>query len=171
MRVWTPRGGRRVIEVVATKVRGEEMCKIGTLLVTAWHPIKVDGNWVFPGDVTEKKASYTGTIYSLLLQDDGDADAHAVDVGGCVAVTLGHGITEGGDTRAHTFLGNHQKVVKSLKGLRAGKGGIRLSKGMQRDEATGLVCGFVPTSLEKRRQSHRQGGLPQVGMPMICASG
>ena len=27
-----------------------EMCKIGNLIITPWHPIRINGNWIFPHD-------------------------------------------------------------------------------------------------------------------------
>jgi hypothetical protein len=35
--------------LVKTNVYGYiDMIKIGTLIITPWHPIKLNGNWIFP---------------------------------------------------------------------------------------------------------------------------
>jgi hypothetical protein len=144
--LWTPTGNRKVAQIVRTSVRKYEMCVLGMCRITPYHPVFVDGQWVFPSDIAEKKTLYTGMIYSLLLEEDGNVDAHAIEVGGVVAVTLGHGLinkTNGGDTRAHPFLGNYKKVAESLAKLPIGLGGVLVSRGMTRDLTTGLGCGFL----------------------------
>jgi len=149
MSVWTPAGHRSVAAVVATQVKEYEMCRIGDLVVTAWHPVHVGGKWVFPNDISGDQVLYSGVIYSLLLEPDNNPKTHGVRIGGCLAVTLGHGLTavpgNEVDARAHTFLGDHKKVARSLEGLRVDSNGLLVSHGMERDEITGLVSGFLPT--------------------------
>lgn len=148
MVVETPRGERRVEAVLKTPVERQVMCRLGDVLVTPWHPVSKDGSWVFPAEVTEEgPVQYTGAIYSVLLEG-GDSAGHAIAVGtqGLWGVTLGHGVLEGGDVRAHPFLGNHAAVKRELEAL--GKNGSRddgvfVGGGVKRDEQ-GLVCGFVP---------------------------
>jgi hypothetical protein len=143
--VWTPAGSRKVSQIVRTSVRKQEMCVAAMCRITPYHPVSVDGKWAFPNDIKEKRMLYTGMIYSLLLEKDDNVDAHAVQVGGVLAVTLGHGLTDSTtcrDVRAHSFLGNYETVMESLARLPLGLDGILVSRGMTRDEKTGLVCGF-----------------------------
>jgi Hint-domain/VWA / Hh protein intein-like len=143
--LWTPRGARKVAAVVATAVQDHEMCKVGALVVTPWHPISLNGRWMFPNDAADSKMRYTGTIYSLMMEPDQDVEAHGVEVSGCLAVTLGHGKTDANDetdARSHPFLGDYVKVAASLSSLSATSEGVFSSKGMKRSEKTGLVCGF-----------------------------
>ncbi|KAF2418041.1 U-box domain-containing protein [Tothia fuscella] len=149
--VWTPAGSRKVVEVVATNVEGEDMCIIGnTLIVTNWHPIRFNSQWVFPAQIALKKTRYFGSIYSLLLGKDNCVDAHSLEVGGFLAVTLGHGMTdmESGDVRSHTFLGDYDKVLGSIRKLPQLRDGIRESMGMDRRIRTGLVCEFLGGLIE-----------------------
>jgi hypothetical protein len=150
--LWTPAGSRKVVHIVRTSVRKQEMCVIGKCKVTPHHPIYVNGNWAFPQDIKEKRMLYTGMIYSLLLEKDKNVDAHAVEVGGVLAVTLGHGLTDMdavGDVRAHTFLGSYGQVVENLAKLPVGLDGVSVSRGMTRDNKSGLVSGFLGTTDEK----------------------
>ncbi|KAJ9643331.1 hypothetical protein H2204_002227 [Knufia peltigerae] len=158
--VWTPLGRRRVESVVATEVDGVNMCKVGggQLEVTEWHPIMHDGKWVLPRDVAESVTPFTGTVYSFLLQSDDDPNAHAAEVGGLFCVTLGHGLVGGGDSgvdddvRTHPFFGDWAKVSENLDRLTWDHDWeAKVCIGLERDDATGLVCGFK--GLDKQPES------------------
>ena len=94
---------------------------------------------------------YTGAIYSVLLEMDGDVDAHAVALsGGSVeavtfwGVTLGHGLLEArgrNDVRAHKFFESYERVVRSLEALRIRRDGLVIGGGV-RSKSTGLVTEF-----------------------------
>ncbi|KAK1996608.1 von Willebrand factor type A domain-containing protein [Colletotrichum falcatum] len=146
--VRTPRGPRRVAAVLKTPVRREVMCRVGGLVVTPWHPISLDGggeSWAFPAAVAGRRpVRYTGCVYSVLLQPDGDAAAHAIDVAGVWGVTLGHGLVSGRDARAHAFFGDYKRVAGSLRALGVGRKGVAVGGGVVRDPGTGLVRGFKP---------------------------
>jgi hypothetical protein len=60
--VWTPNGGRKVVAIIATRVKEKEMCKIGQLLITPWHPIRYNAKWVFPDSVAESKVKYVENV-------------------------------------------------------------------------------------------------------------
>lgn len=144
MRVQTPVGPRRVDIVLKTPVQSQLICRVGSLLVTPWHPISLDAKeWHFPADLANKQAvRYTGSVYSVLLQEDGDVASHAFMVGGVWGVTLGHGVVSGQDVRAHEFLGSHARVKKALESVGVGRGGIVLGGGVVRDADTGGIAGF-----------------------------
>jgi hypothetical protein len=144
--LWTPAGSRKVVQIVRTSVRGQEMCLVGMCRVTPHHPVYVNEKWAFPLDIKEKRMLYTGMIYSILLERDKNVDAHAVEVGGVLAATLGHGLTDmsvTGNVRAHTFLGSYERVEKDLAKLPVGLDGVLVSRGMTRDIESGLVSGFL----------------------------
>jgi Mg-chelatase subunit ChlD len=150
MMVRTPVGARRVAAVLKTRVDGETLCRVpGGVLVTPWHPIASgEGKqWVFPAQVAVGTVKYTGCVYSVLLQRDGDARAHAMRVGSIWGTTLGHGITAakdglGDDVRAHEFFGDYDRVAEALGQLGVKRNGIAVGRGVTRDENTGLVTGF-----------------------------
>jgi hypothetical protein len=153
------------------EVRRAEMCLVGRrLLVTPWHPVAVpspsrgdDGVWKFPRDVAVRSVRYTGAVYSVLLERDEDADAHAVLVGGVWGVTMGHGLTQAGkegDVRVHQFYGDYDKVGRALARLPQRTGGVALGGGLTRDPDTGLVNGFRAVEAEQVEQAKglRMGG-------------
>jgi len=167
MSVQTPKGPRRVVAVLKTPVRRERMCIVGEgegVLVTPWHPVSFSssplggGRWVFPGEVARREVRYTGSIYSILLQRDEDVDAHAIMVGG---VTLGHGqMAPAGlrDVRAHQFLGDYDRVTKSLGRLHTSRSGLVLGGGVTRNPRTGLVDGFKRASALQVRDATKAVG-------------
>ncbi|KAI1644675.1 hint-domain-containing protein [Daldinia loculata] len=148
--VRTPVGSRRVAAVVKTFVYRTAMCRIADLVITPWHPIRIDNltaEWMFPANFLlglehAQVVIYSGAIYSVLLQPDCDAAAHALDIGGIWVVALGHGVVRGDDVRAHQFLGDYGKVVRSISTLAQGTDGVVLSGGVERRDSDGSVCGF-----------------------------
>ena len=151
-----------MVAVLRTVVRRGGMCLVGGTVVTPWHPVRVEGEWVFPVDVKRREVRYTGAVYSVLLERDADADAHAICVDGVWGVTLGHGRTGGdgrvGDVRAHGFLGDYDRVVKSLGVLHRSRSGLVLGGGVKRDPRTGLVVGFKRASAEDVRGATKKLG-------------
>jgi hypothetical protein len=149
IKVSTPAGARRVAMVLRTPVKEALMCRLGEdLLVTPWHPVCTEPRaktWAFPAAVsTNPPVRYTGSVYSVLLERDGTLPmAHAIQVAGVWGVTLGHGIVAGGDVRAHAFLGDYDRVGRSLVKLGVNRKGVALSGGVERAQ-DGLICGFKP---------------------------
>lgn len=146
VKVCTPKGPKRVALVLKTLVEREVLCWMGKVLVTPWHPVSTDGSktWVFPARAADAAVLYTGYIYSVLLERDTNSAAHAIQVGdaGVWGVTLGHGLTSGGDARAHAFFGDYNAVGKGLVGLERTRKGVVVGGGVERDGGTGLVRGF-----------------------------
>ncbi|OAA56319.1 von willebrand factor type a domain containing protein [Niveomyces insectorum RCEF 264] len=141
MRVLTPRGPRAVAAILKTPVSSAPMVAIGRLLITAWHPVSHNGaDWLFPchDPAAQKNTAvrYTGAIYSVLLQHDGDVDAHALSIEGTWVVTLGHGLTAHGedgeqeaeagaeDVRVHPVFGDYAGVCRRLASLDIRKDGL-----------------------------------------------
>ncbi|KAH7175446.1 hint-domain-containing protein [Dactylonectria macrodidyma] len=144
MKVRTPMGSRRVAMVLRTPVQSEVLCRVGKVLVTPWHPISTDGKaWAFPANAADGAVLYTGSIYSILLERSRNSQSHAIRVGNVWGVTLGHGLTSGSDSRAHSFFGDYNAVGKSLVTLERRRKGVVIGGGVERDESTGLVKGFM----------------------------
>jgi Hint-domain/VWA / Hh protein intein-like len=149
--VQTPRGARKVAAIVETTVMNKEMCRLGNLVITPWHPIHFHGSWTFPNAVTCSTFLYSGTIYSLMLEPDKDVGAHGVEVGGHLAVTLGHGITRANiaqDNRSHAFFGDYVEVQRSLTRLKI-RDGVFISMGIKKVGVNGLACGFLGENSDK----------------------
>ena len=146
MEVWTPQGVRKVVAVVknAPKPKGkDELCRVGDLWVTPYHPICLNGSWSFPADIADESRRCRSNVYSVLLAFSKDSDAHAIQVGGQLCATLGHGVRQAKhDARAHVFFGHYVKVVQSLMKLPKDSKEQLVSAGVSRHPETGLVCGF-----------------------------
>jgi hypothetical protein len=156
MEVMTLKGLRKVAAVVRTACSSGEalLCRVGQGLdITPWHPIRAPrqncDDWVFPIDVVLPQARPCDAVYSILLvsNDLKDVDAHSVSIGGVWCVTLGHGLTSStsGDIRAHSFLGNYERVLMEISGLDGfyDAGGVVRSSGTKRAAIDGKICGFV----------------------------
>jgi hypothetical protein len=132
------KGGATVICVVRTEIaRKVDMTRVGSLLVTAWHPMRGDaGQWVFPCEVegAETVAGSCDAVYNFVLDR-----THEVTVGGRDLVTLGHGLT--GPVVAHPYFGTREVIEDLEMSSGFSKGLVRLV-GTVRD-ADGLVCGLV----------------------------
>ncbi|KAI1348527.1 hint-domain-containing protein [Xylaria sp. FL0043] len=160
--VKTPLGPRRVRAVLETSLPSDiVMCRFGETLITPWHPVRElyseykshDGTeWCFPLDLAGTTETYSGSIYSVLLEPDERVNAHAIRIDDHWAVTLGHGIISGTDRRAHPFLGDYDAVVKELWSMPSIDEKLFLCAGVKRDNNTGLVCGFEPDESPERRK-------------------
>ncbi|KIX92846.1 uncharacterized protein Z520_11510 [Fonsecaea multimorphosa CBS 102226] len=150
MMVWTPTGPRAVAAVLKTRIHGQtqELCRVGELLVTPWHPIKYQGQWQFPNDVARSIVPFRGSVFSVLLAPFHHSDGHAVQIGGQICVTLGHGLVKRSkdDIRGHAFFGNYERVAMSLWRLPLDKNGHFRCGGMLRNAQTGLACRFLKPS-------------------------
>lgn len=143
MKVQTPLGSRKVAAVVRIPLNKATLCRVGSVLVTPWHPISHDGKaWTFPAYTADRAVSFTGSVYTIMLQRDRNPDAHAMRLDGIWGVTLGHGLTSGGDSRAHSFFGDYSVVGKSLLRLGVGLRGEFVAGGVERDSVSGLVTSF-----------------------------
>ncbi|EFE37464.1 hypothetical protein TRV_07885 [Trichophyton verrucosum HKI 0517] len=144
MSVWTPHGPREVRAVLQTSVNHIDICKIGTLQITPWHPMRIQNEWEFPLNVTKEGLQYfSGDIYSVLLEPDSNSEAHAIMVENHICVTLGHGILTGEDVRAHELFGDYQLVSRKLESLPKLPNGLLHSIGVERSPESGRICGFI----------------------------
>ena len=153
LEVWTSKGSRKVVAVVKTSPKPkskDQLCRVGNLWVTPYHPIQHNGQWVFPADVAAESKLCRTAVYSVLLAHSAHPEAHAINVGGVTGVTLGHGIRQAeSDVRAHAFFGRYTKVVQSLMKLPKDSNGQLVSAGVERHPVTGLVCGFKAKEMKE----------------------
>ncbi|KAI1431033.1 U-box domain-containing protein [Xylaria sp. CBS 124048] len=154
--VRTPVGNRRVIAMLLTEVYQANMLRVGSMLVTPWHPVKsavVGPNalsqWIFPAYITNYNVTVSGAIFSIVLEPHEDPEAHAIDMGEYWGVTLGHGVLSGLDARAHPFFGDYDAVLRELATLDSIKQGLYVCQSVRKDAKTGLVCGFEKRVLNR----------------------
>jgi len=136
--VWSSGGNAKVRCVLKTPCEVASLVKYGRLLVTPWHPIKINGQWVFPQEHVGLPEEYAcDAVYSFLLED-GRNDMRIEDE---VCITLAHGI-EHDRVASHPFYGT-QQVVDAMQKHDGFDAGLVQIKGVCRDTGTGLVTGFL----------------------------
>jgi hypothetical protein len=104
----------------------------GNLLITPFHPIRLDGKWIFPKDVGQVYEIDSTGVYSFIL-DCG----HTMKICGIECITLGHGFQDEG--AKHDYFGTN-KVVDDLKTMDGYSDGfvILSYKNVKRDPITNL---------------------------------
>jgi hypothetical protein len=96
-----------VVETVMPPGAVSDLCLIGRAVITPYHPIQVEGEWVFPCSVAPITNECVDSWYNLVLQRN-----KVVRVEGVKAITLAHGMTQG--VLAHPYFGTNA-VVEALK--------------------------------------------------------
>jgi hypothetical protein len=103
------------------------------LMITPWHPIRINDKWIFPHDIKNKKTIQCQEIYNFAL-DIG----HIIIVNGIECVTLGHYFK--GEVIEHSYYGIN-KVLDDLHEIDISNNGFieLLPNSFIRDSETGLV--------------------------------
>ena len=72
------------------KINGNDikLIDIEGLLITPYHPIKLNNKWVFPKDISNIETN-CNSVYNLVLDNN-----HTIVINNCISCTLGHNITE-----------------------------------------------------------------------------
>lgn len=135
MTVATPVGSSKVRCVVKTLCRGTaHLVELGNgLLVTPFHPVRVEGRWEFPRNLGEVKELPCNAVYSFVLET-----GHIMIINNVECVTLGHNFQE--DVVKHPYFGS-EKIIDDLTKMRGWSTGfIELYPGcLVRDSNTTLV--------------------------------
>lgn len=150
-RVMTPNGKpAQVTCVLKTPCQNglTYLTQVGNLLVTPFHPVRVDGVWHFPCSLNQPQQMPCDAVYSYVLKD-----THVMLIDGVECVTLGHNFQE--DVVRHPYFGS-QQVIKDLKQFRGWTSGfIQLQPGcLVRDNQTTLVCGLSQGVNQETTLSH-----------------
>ena len=94
--------------LVETKInKVENVVKINNVYFTLYHPIEIDGEWVFPCERFKVTKKYIDCWYNLVLKKK-----HEVILNGVKAITLGHNRNDG--ILKHPYFGTN-KVINALK--------------------------------------------------------
>lgn len=145
--------GRAKIAAVVRTLRPSgfaELCELpGGLLVTPWHPVCINGRWVFPSDMASKKHVECAAIFSFVLERGDDADVlsartagsagTSIYVNGVATSVLAHGdVTDA--VLAHAFFGTDAVLEALSRFVGAELGYITVNpEALVRDEDTGHV--------------------------------
>lgn len=104
-------GGAAVIAMVVFHSKNPvTLVSCNGVMITPYHPVRIDGVWRFPIDVVGPGARMTelNTVYNLVL-DSG----HVVIADGVECVMLGHDFED--PVVAHPYFGKSRKVIKDLQ--------------------------------------------------------
>jgi Mg-chelatase subunit ChlD len=82
---------------------------IGDLKITSWHPVRIEGEWIFPANVLGGVTQILDCdyVYSFVLESN-----HTAIVSGVETVTLGHGFTMS-PVVSHPYFGS--QIIQDLK--------------------------------------------------------
>ena len=117
-----------VYEIVKTKISptAEGIIFKDGLKITGWHPVYIDGKWIFPNKAPWKMVATGGTtamcglniVYSFAVRAIGDSKSklHGMVVDGIPVATLGHDVM-GDEVLSHSFYGT-QKVIDAIRNMR-----------------------------------------------------
>ncbi len=86
-------------------------------MITPYHPIKVNDEWVFPQSVCKTKEMYISEYYNFVLEG-----GHILRINGIDCISLGHGMADN-DVVAHDYLGT-SRVIEDLKSMAGWKAGM-----------------------------------------------
>jgi len=119
------------------------LCEYNGLVITPYHPIKVNGKWVFPIDVDQggQREYECQFVYNFVV------DTGSITINGVEACTLGHNFKGSGDDKdviEHAYFGT-TKIVDDLMKMSGWKqGSVTLPLGsFKRNVDTHLVEGLV----------------------------
>ncbi|CAF5096563.1 unnamed protein product, partial [Rotaria sp. Silwood1] len=106
------------------------------LIITPWHPIRIDGKWKFPHDIRHEQEIECQEMYNFVLDQ-----CHISIINGFECVTLGHHFK--GEVIEHPYFGT-AKVVDDLRAMDTLNTGFieLLPKSTVRDTKTRLVTGI-----------------------------
>lgn len=136
--VCTPNGTAKVTHVLRNILNREiPMVQFASGLVsTPYHPVRVNGEWVFPLNTQEEKISiYAESVFSFALDSE-----HVMIIDGVEAVCLGHGFL--GPVIEHSYFGS-KNVLDDLDRL-SSNGYVEITpEYLGRSPETGLICSIA----------------------------
>jgi len=126
--------------VVKSIINNEiEMCQLQSgLVITKWHPIRINNTWVFPSNVQQPNKMFVESYYSFVLESGHYAIINDIEVCG-----WGHGFNDN-EVISHEYFGS-QKIVDDLsKKPGWNEGEVQLAASdIQRDPTTGLISAIL----------------------------
>ena len=110
------------------------MVNIDDLIITPYHPIKINNKWIFPKDINYPTEYKCNNVYNLVLDNN-----HTIIINNYISCTLGHNITEN-EVITHEYFGT-EKVINDLNKIEGfDKGYIVLNMdNFIRDHTTGKI--------------------------------
>jgi len=139
-KILTPKGIYATIKcILVTKIKEitPMMTHTGGLVITGYHPVKINKSWVFPinGECFTQELRYVDCVYSIGLEDDSSFIVNGLEV-----IGLGHGITDD-PVATHPYFGT-DKVIGDIFKLSPDGYCVIKQKQITRDPETLLVNGI-----------------------------
>ncbi len=134
----TPYGPARVEALVNcnTYARAQPMVHLDALCITPWHPIRMNGEWVFPVNIVNFTDRILQSVYNLVLDRH-----HIAIVEGYECVTLGHGFTE--PVVYHPYFGSEAVIddLARVAGWGVGRPTFKNLVALRGED--GLICAWI----------------------------
>jgi hypothetical protein len=92
------------------------MVDIDGLSITKWHPIIIDGEWIFPVERTHAYLEKIDTVYNFVLDSK-----HIITINDIKCCTLGHNFTDN-CVISHPYYGT-DKIINDLSMMNGWKEG------------------------------------------------
>ena len=136
----TPNGSEATVtytvKIMCAKGKASMVTFESGLIITPWHPIRIDGHWTFPHNIRHENIIECQEVYNFVL-DKG----HISIINGVECVTLGHNFK--GEIIEHPYFGT-EKVLEDLCAMDTLDTGFieLLPNSTIRDSKTRLVTGI-----------------------------
>lgn len=113
------------------------MVQLNNLLVTPFHPVKIDNRWSFPINHGQMIEVSTDAVYDFVL--DPDSSSHTAEISDITCVTLGHNYNE--PVVEHEYFGS-QRVIDDIIQLGTTDEGYTIVHPhyLNRDPVTNRIC-------------------------------
>lgn len=137
--VYTPSGPAQVEYLVEIGFNDSQnqMSRVGNLLITPWHPINQNGEWVYPANIYETTTYNMPKLYNLIL-----SNGHVVEVNGVLSCTLGHGIRYM-PVIGHPYFSNKSAIINDLSTLPGFTSGLPVFTNLVQLKHNGLVYKWI----------------------------
>ena len=118
------------------------------LVVTYWHPIRVNGIWSFPCMLDDAVIFHDDcdAVYSFVVRNiDGTEVTSGMIINGIECITLGHDIRHD-PVASHVFFGSNvvieDMLINDYDGYQNGLVTLKCGECIKKDKKTGLINGF-----------------------------
>jgi hypothetical protein len=137
-KVWTQDGDAVVeytLELGSHDSPMQNMCRVGKLLLTWYHPVKQGNIWVSPCTVAPIEAMHMPVVHNLIVNR-----GHILDIDGTLTVSLGHGLTVEGVE--HNFFGSKDKILEAIAPQPGFADHRVVFKNLQATRINGVIVGW-----------------------------
>jgi hypothetical protein len=136
--VWTEDGEAIVeytLELGSHDSPIQNMCRVGKLLLTWYHPVKKGNIWVPACTLAPVEAMHMPVVHNLIV-----SKGHILDIDGTLTVSLGHGLTIEGVE--HAFFGSKDKILEAIAQQPGFAAGRPAFKNLQATRVNGVIVGW-----------------------------